>query len=178
MTTRKRRPRAKPPKQLERWVQRAVKLGAKAAKIIPAESVKTAEWVRMKCRFGCGGYGGCLTCPPHSPTPRETARLLEDYQWAVLYEMGPKAKRELAYKLEREMFLAGYYKAFGMAQGPCNLCKECDFENGCRHNDRARPAMEACGIDVFGTVRRNGFEIDVLTTTSQRGHYFGMVLIE
>lgn len=166
------------PKDLKKWADRAVKMGAKAAKIIRTDTVKTAEWVRMKCRFGCGGYGGCLTCPPHSPTPEETRRMLEDYQWAVLYEMGPKAKRELAVKLERDIFLAGHYKAFGMAQGPCGLCGECDFENGCPHNDRARPAMEACGIDVFETVRTNGFTIDVLRTTSEKGHYFGLVLIE
>ena len=170
--------RKTPPREKKKWVERAVKLGAKDAKIIPADSVKTAEWVRMKCRFGCGGYDGCLTCPPHSPTPEETRRMLEDYTWAVLYEMGPKAKRELAFKLEREVFLAGHYKAFGMAQGPCDLCEECDFEDGCRYPDEARPAMEACGIDVFETVRKSGFEIEVLTSTRQCGHYYGLVLIE
>jgi predicted metal-binding protein len=162
----------------EKWAERAVALGAKAAKIVPADSVKTAEWVRMKCRYGCGGYGGCLTCPPHSPTPQETARVLGDYAWAVLFETGRGGRRELAATLEREIFLAGYYKAFAMASGPCGLCDACDFENGCRHPEQARPAMEACGIDVFETVRRNGFTIEVLTDTSQKGHYFGMVLIE
>jgi glyoxylase-like metal-dependent hydrolase (beta-lactamase superfamily II) len=27
------------------------------------------------------------------------------------------------------------------------------FDRGCRHPDEARPAMEACGIDVFATAR-------------------------
>ena len=166
------------PRKLKRWAERAVELGAKAARVIPASSVKTAEWVRMKCRYGCGGWGGCLTCPPHSPTPRETARMLKDYRWAVLFERGRQVGRELAQKLEREIFLDGYHKAFGMTSGPCHLCETCDVASGCRHPEEARPAMEACGIDVFGTVRRNGFEIEVLTSESQKGHFFGMVLIE
>jgi len=152
-------------------------MGAKGAKIVPAASVKTAAWVRMKCRFGCGGYGGCLTCPPYSPTPEETARVLSEYTWAVLIETEREGRRELAADLEREIFLDGCYKAFAMASGPCGLCKVCDVDNVCPHNDRARPAMEACGIDVFETVRRNGFEIDVLTDTCQEGNFFCMVLI-
>ncbi|MCE5231071.1 DUF2284 domain-containing protein, partial [bacterium] len=35
-----------------------------AIRLIDPRTVPTAEWVRMKCQYGCGGYGGCLTCPP------------------------------------------------------------------------------------------------------------------
>jgi predicted metal-binding protein len=166
------------PNKLKKWTARAVKLGAKAARIVPARSVKTAEWVRLKCQYGCGGYNGCLTCPPYSPTPERTALMLEDYRWAVLFEAGRESTRTVVAKLEREIFLDGYYKAFGMASGPCRLCRECDFEHGCRRPSDARPSMEACGIDVFTTVRRNGFEIEVLTSTGQKGRRFGLVLIE
>ncbi|MCS7105652.1 MAG: DUF2284 domain-containing protein, partial [Thermofilaceae archaeon] len=41
----------------------AVKLGASDAREIPASSVVVREWVRLKCRFGCGEYGRRLTCP-------------------------------------------------------------------------------------------------------------------
>jgi predicted metal-binding protein len=164
---------------LQKWVDKALELGALRARVIPVASVKTAEWVRWKCRFGCGGYGGCLTCPPHSPTPQDTARLLADYRWAVLFESPRSGNKEIPWKLEREVFLAGHFKAFAMASGPCHRCETCCLEVGsCRHPEEARPAMEACGIDVFATVRRNGFEIEVLTSTRQKGHYYGMVLIE
>ena len=89
------------PRTLKKWVDRAVEMGAKAARIVPASSVTTAEWVRMKCRFGCGGWNGCLMCPPHSPRPEETARMFKDYRWAVLFERGRGASRDLAQKLER-----------------------------------------------------------------------------
>jgi predicted metal-binding protein len=167
-----------PPAKLKKWTKRAVALGAKRAKIIPAASVKTAAWVRMKCKYGCSGWNGCLTCPPNAPTPEETQRVLDEYRWAVLFEGGLGDTRAIAPKLEREIFLAGFYKAFGYASGPCSLCPSCDFKHGCRHPEDARPAMEACGIDVFATVRKNGFEIEVLTDTGQEGHYYGMVLIE
>ncbi len=35
------------------YIKRAKMLGASAAKVIPAKSVVAAEWVRLKCQFGC-----------------------------------------------------------------------------------------------------------------------------
>ena len=37
--------------------------------------------------------------------------------------------------------------------------------------------MEACGIDVFATVRRHGFTIDVVRGRKDQQHYFGLVLV-
>ncbi|MCX5697350.1 MAG: DUF2284 domain-containing protein [Candidatus Omnitrophica bacterium] len=161
--------------------KRAVELGAKKAKIIAASSIKTAAWVRYKCQYGCDGYGGCLTCPPYSPTPKKTQRIIDSYSKAILIHTPRGWKTDISgivLKLEREAFLAGYYKAFGMGAGPCRLCRECDFDNGCRHSDKARPAMEACGIDVFRTVRNNGFTINTVKSLQDKVSYFGLVLIE
>ena len=58
----------------DRWVQRAVELGAAEAKVVSPATVVTAHWVRLKCQYGCGGYGLRLTCPPYSPTPQQTPR--------------------------------------------------------------------------------------------------------
>ena len=64
---------------------------------------------------------------------------------------------------EREIFLRGAWKALGLGAGPCYLCKACVLREGpCRHAELARPAMEACGIDVFTTVRSAGWEIEVV----------------
>jgi predicted metal-binding protein len=160
-----------------KYIALAKKLGAKDAKVIPAKSIVAAEWVRMKCRFGCGGYGGCLTCPPDSPAPDETRRMLGFYTKALLVQGGGHTGiRELVVKLEREIFLDGYFKAFGMGAGPCELCRTC--AKTCRHPYDTRPSLEACGIDVFTTVRANGFPIKVLRDTGCTGHYYGIVLIE
>lgn len=162
-------------RQAVRWAR---DLGALAAKVVDPRTVETGSWVRWKCRFGCGGYGASIVCPPHTPPPEETRRMLDEFRRAVLFEGPPGEVKRIAARLERELFLAGHYKAFGLGSGPCSLCRRCTFDEGCRHPDEARPAMEACGIDVYATVRKHGFTIDVVREASDPQHYFGLVLID
>jgi len=167
-----------------RYLKRAKTLGAKDAGIIPAGSVRTAEWVRLKCQFGCGGYGAHLTCPPYSPTPGQTAKVLLEYDTCLLVHGGEWTDiQKIVSALEREVFLDGRHKAFAMGSGPCSACDSCpacgqNRRPVCRHPERARPSMEACGIDVYGTARSNGFPIEVLRDTGCEGNYYGLVLIE
>jgi predicted metal-binding protein len=156
----------------------ALKAGALAAKVINPSTVETAPWVRWKCQFGCDGFGSSLVCPPHSPTPDQTRKMLDSYRRAILFETSLGRAKEIAVSLERTLFLQGCYKAFGLGAGPCELCPACALEKGCRHADRARPAMEACGIDVFATARKHGFTIEVVREPSDPQHYFGLVLVE
>ena len=87
--------------------------------------------------------------------------------------------KAIVVELEREIFLRGAWKAFGLGAGPCYMCKSCVLEAGkCRHPHEARPAMEACGIDVYSTARRAGFEIEVVRTMDQCPNYFGLVLVD
>ncbi len=164
-------------KKYRGYGKRAKELGARDAKIISIRTVVVAEWVRLKCQFGCDEYGRRLTCPPHSPLPEYTRRMLAQYRYGILIhgDEWTDIKRIIA-KLEREIFLDGYYKAFGMGAGPCYLCKRCG--KFCRYPDSARPSMEACGIDVYETVRANGFPIEVLRRRTCEGNYYGLVLIE
>ena len=85
---------------------------------------------------------------------------------------------KIVLEIEKEAFLAGYYKAAGMGAGPCRLCAKCNLTGECLHREQARPSMEACGIDVFCTARNNGYTIDTLDSTRCRADYFGIVLIE
>ena len=169
---------------LEVYCQEASEIGLDGAKVIDPRSIVTAEWVRMKCQFGCTGFGRTLCCPPHTPTPEVTRRVIDGYEKAILLHRRLKRgerSRDLTQRLvrlEREMFLDGYYKAWGMGSGPCRLCKTCDTTEACAHGDDARPSMEACGIDVFATARLNGFPIEVLRSTGCAGNYYGLVLIE
>lgn len=165
---------------IEKYAKKALKLGAQDAKLISAETIVTAPWVRIKCQYGCSGYGQCLTCPPYSPTPDETARTLKSYQTALLIHGDDHTDvTTIAARLEGEAFLDGYYKAFAMGSGPCRLCDECNVEDEeCLHPDEARPAMEACGIDVFQTARNNGFPIEVVKNQKCDQNYYGVVLVE
>jgi len=164
------------PKQ--EFVRAALGEGALGAKLIAPATVETAHWVRWKCQFGCGGFGSSLVCPPHSPAPDETRRVLDEYRRAVLFESPFGKTKKIAAALEREFFLAGHHKALGLGAGPCPLCDECAFDEGCRHPDDARPSMEACGIDVYATARKHGFTINVVRTRKAPQHYFGLVLID
>jgi predicted metal-binding protein len=162
---------------LKRLCSIALELGAEEAKIIKAEDVVVADWVRLKCQYGCDGYGKSLTCPPYSPTPEQTRKILSCYKYAILVRFPPDSDihRAMA-KLEREAFLSGYYSAFAMVAGPCTLCDECSLDY-CRNPELARPSMEACGIDVYSTARRAGFNIHVLRNRDEKPTYYALLLL-
>ena len=164
------------PSQVEKIIRRH---GVKDLARMDPSDVVTAEWVRMKCQYGCGGYGMCLTCPPHSPAPEQTRKLLDEYKVAYLMWWGPegRGRKELG-EIEREVFLSGHYKALLLAMGPCGLCDPCPLERPCRHPNAARPAMEACGIDVYETARRAGFPLQVVTSYDDTPNYYSLLLVE
>jgi predicted metal-binding protein len=165
------------PERFDAYVKRALGMRAVGARVIPAESVVTGQWVLEKCRFGCSVYGRRLTCPPHSPTPEETRDVLSAYRHALLIHGGEGTPlNDIVVTLEREMFLDGFERAFAMGAGPCFLCDECSPP--CKYPGEARPSMEACGIDVYSTVKAHGFPIEVLKDENCKPNYYGLVLIE
>jgi len=157
------------------------------ARIISPADVETAAWVRLKCKFGCDGYGQTLVCPPYTPTPQQMREVLDSYKRAVLMHFENKTKvkstedeiKTTVVELERDFFLRGAWKVLGLGAGSCSLCKECNLkEQLCRHAEQARPAMEACGIDVFSTVKKVGFPIEVVRTRGQCPNYYGLILVD
>ncbi|MHC4204058.1 MAG: DUF2284 domain-containing protein [Planctomycetota bacterium] len=66
-----------------------------------------------------------------------------------------------------------------MGAGSCSLCKECNLEQQqCRNPHKVRPAMEACGIDVFSTVKKAGLPIEVVRTKRQCPNFYGLILVD
>jgi predicted metal-binding protein len=171
-------------KPIEIYCKEVLEGGVDGARVIDPRSVVTAEWVRMKCQFGCPGFGLNHCCPPHTPTPDLTRKIIDAYEKAILLHRrlakGERGKHfnETIVRLEIKIFLDGYYKAWSMGSGPCRLCKECDLSNSCKHGYEARPSMEACGIDVFKTARDNGFPIEVVRTHEDERNIFGLILVE
>jgi len=160
--------------------EEAVKLGATFPKLISTKNIVIEPWVQLKCRFGCSKFGKYKTCPPYTPTYKETQELMDCYESAILIEGQPPAKQfeEMLLHIEHKANFAGFYKAFSLNAGPCPLCAECDVEGSCVRPQDARPSMEACGIDVFKTVRNNGFEIKFLEHKNEYVKYFGLLLLE
>lgn len=109
---------------------------------------------------------------------------IHHFLWDAILKM-----HNIIFKLEKHAFLSGYYKAFAMGALPCSYCDDClperrDFvldqasKRFCEHQDKARPSMEACGIDVFKIVRKVGYEIEVCTSPHEKITFFGLLLIE
>jgi len=164
---------------LKNFANLAVKMGAAEAKLINVKNVFVEDWVRLKCQYGCGGYNKSLTCPPYSPTPDQTKRALKGYSRAILMQLPDESMKthDMVAKLERHVFLRGYYSALGLPAGPCERCKKCNLKH-CVYPRLARASMEACGIDVYATARKNGFHIEVLKTKRQKPTYFGLLLVK
>ncbi|NLI12176.1 DUF2284 domain-containing protein [Pelotomaculum propionicicum] len=164
--------------KLEKFIESAKKLGSQEAKFIDPATIKTAAWVVMKCRYGCSRYNTRLCCPPNTPTFRETQEVIDCYKTAMLIHCKSwDAVTPIVAKLEREIFLSGYYKVLGLGSGPCKSCRPCNMKR-CVKPQEVRPAMEACGIDVYETARKNGFPIEVVQDMDDEQNCYGLLLIE
>ncbi|RLG30795.1 hypothetical protein DRN98_07050, partial [Methanosarcinales archaeon] len=143
--------------------------------VIPVEKIAIDERTRIKCQFGCPNYRRGLMCPPYVPAPEVFSKVLNRYNWAILFEFevpGEDVKRvdevqkqvqALIERMELEAMSLGYNFALGLKAGGCRICDRCVAWLGeenllCRHPDRARPAMEALGIDVIQTLRNTGYD--------------------
>lgn len=147
-------------------------------KMDPKEVV-VSSWVKDHCRFGCSSFGD-KHCPPHSPNYDETGTKLHDYQKALLIEGAPPTHsfQKLMLKAEKTAFKAGYYRAFAYWAGPCSICTECNPPAPPKKCTATRPSMESAGIDVFATVRKQGFELETRKDKNEFVKYFGLLLLD
>ena len=153
--------------------------GALLAERIPIEHVVVDERVYYKCRYGCPSYGSSKMCPPNTPLPLDFERALRKFGWGLIVRTRPQDINEIIVAVEREAFLLGHYLALGLRGGPCLLCKECtDPDDACTHPEKARPAMEALGIDVFATLKNAGIPAGVKTSGEEEWFYYGLIMIE
>jgi predicted metal-binding protein len=136
----------------------------------------------------CLRAGETPNCPPYAPDLDLVREALNQFNWALLIKCNvepieayrPRSgvtkeeKRrtlsfhqqsgEVVYKLERQAYADGYHLAMGFGGGSCKdyLCQGmiCQFlDSGrCRFPHRARPAMEAMGIDVIALLDQVGWQ--------------------
>ncbi len=136
----------------------------------------------------CIRAGETPNCPPYAPDLDLVRRAIARYSWAVMVKCnvgpiedyaprkgGTKAEQrrtlafheksgEIVYQLERQAYKDGYHLARGFGGGSCKdyLCQGviCQFlDSGrCRFPQRARPAMEAVGMDVVALINKAGWQ--------------------
>jgi predicted metal-binding protein len=135
----------------------------------------------------CIRAGETPNCPPYAPDLELVRKALGRYHYAILFkcDVGPieeyipgrgstreeqrrvlsfhEQSGKLVYELERQAYKDGYHLAMGFGGGSCKdyLCKGliCQYlDSGrCRFPHRARPAMEAVGMDVLDLVNKVGW---------------------
>ncbi|MGZ6210660.1 MAG: DUF2284 domain-containing protein [Syntrophales bacterium] len=155
--------------------------GASAAVLVNTVDIVVDERVRLKCRVPvCDSYNKNLMCPPYVPSVAEFRDAFKNYKQAILiqvsallqatYANAPRGEvfipakklHELVNLGEREAFAAGFRFAAGFIGGCCRLCDECVAAQGgtsCRVPFKARPSMEAMGIDVIATAEKAGLPL-------------------
>lgn len=86
---------------------------------------------------------------------------------------------EIVHRVESAAFSMGYRFSVGFIGGSCRLCAECvgsSSNEPCRHPFRARPSMEAMGIDVFQTATNAGLPFDI--PPKETAVWNGLVLVD
>ncbi len=165
----------------EKYVKMALGMGAKDSKAISINDIVFDPRTLLKCMYGCSDWGKRWTCP--SPRakglkPWEAERILKRYNWGILIHTDDaKLGHEIALKVEMKAFFDDYPLAFSMIFG-CYLCETCAFPEPCRNLKKARPELQALGIDVYSTVKKQGLPIKVLKTRDEKKNYYALVMIE
>ncbi len=109
-------------------------------KWIEPKNIIVAQWVRMKCTFGCDEFGKSAACPPNVPSVLESKQFFNEYNNGIILHFKQKFKHpkdrfqwtkeinKKLLKLERDIFCCGYPKTFLLFMDTCILCKECAGE--------------------------------------------------
>ena len=139
--------------------------------------VVVSHWVRMKCLIDCEEFGQNASCPPNVPSVLECEAFFREYSEAIVlhfekavqnpedrFARTRQINNRLIHQVERDVFRAGFHKAFLLPMDSCNLCDDCTgVRQTCKNPKLARPIPESMAVDVFTTVRKIGYPIQVLS---------------
>ncbi len=158
------------------------------------EKIDLAEWIQLKCQFGCSRYNTNWCCPPATPDLVKVRSILQEYSHALLLigsrrctnfyldNANRRAAQVRSWKevvgIERKLFLAGYDKAFSLVSGSCALCKKCTYPKICKFPKERRPPIEAFSIDLIGTLKNLGISTPVAQHTDELFKYYAIILLE
>ena len=167
--------------RFQQLIKTATERGATEANIIPVNEIVLDERVILKCQVPlCNEYGSHLLCPPNSPSLAQFREVLKKYSDALLIQLRTPAERldstseekrkkaiyaranelhEIVNVVEKTAQELGFTFAAGFIGGACKLCDPCvgvKSRKPCKYPFKARPSMEAVGIDVHLTAERAG----------------------
>ena len=158
---------------------------------VDPKEIVVAQWVRLKCQFGCDSYGRNASCPPNTPPLADCRAFFGEYRLGAVFHVSRRfddseerhawsrtANRALV-ELEEAVCTANHPKAFMMFLDNCNLCRECaNTRSHCRNKKLARPSPEGMGMDVSATVAKYGYTIGTAADHDLEINHFAFLLIE
>lgn len=179
---------------LDKLHEKGKQYGLESVIAFDINDLVTANWVCLKCRYGCSQFNSNWSCPPATPNISEARELLNEYTTALLlvgsqtcseFYRNTNRKRtdQVRYwkgtvSLERYLFLEGYDKAFGLVSGACSLCKECAYPENCRFPMEKRPTVESLSIDLIGTLQNIGIGTPIAMDIKETFKYYSIILLD
>ncbi len=179
---------------VQQLLEKGKQYGLNAVFPFSTDRIVVAQWVQLKCRYGCSRYNTSWCCPPATPDPEKARAVVDEYSLALLlvgstscvdFYLNNNRKRTKQVRcwkgtvsLERMLFLKGYYKAFSLVGECCALCKTCAYPDDCRFPQEKRPSIESFSIDVIGTLKNLGISPRVASHKNESYSYYGIILLE
>lgn len=158
---------------------------------LSAGDIVVAQWVRMKCQFGCDDFATAACCPPNMPSFSECVKFFREYEQVAVFHFEKKLEKledrkewnkevsKVLLAIEREVFLSGYYKAFMLFMSSCAECPKCTpKKEDCKHPEKNRPTAEALCMDVYATVRNIDYPIEVVKDYKETMNRYAFLLVE
>jgi predicted metal-binding protein len=148
-------------------------------KVINPNQLIVTQKVRDYCiENKCGKYNKNFMCPPYTGDINSFKERLKNYRKGIIIGVKDKIlkddRKEKAYesadKLHKIMLDAelmakklGFDNGTALIGGNCRICRVCAVELGlknCLYPEKARPSLEAMGIDVIETLRNIGITLE------------------
>ena len=158
---------------------------------INGSDIIVGQWVRLKCKFMCHNYAERAVCPPNTPSVEDCRAFFREYSTIYLIHFEKNAYHknhdsevfqdidQALIELEKDLFYRGYYKVMMMPPTICHLCETCmSKREDCRHKDYARPTPEAFAVDVFKTVKKFGYPLEILSDYDSTMDRYAFLLLE
>ena len=180
-------PKGQLQRDLDKYRQHSIELGATDAKVITTDEVVIDERVLAKCTYPrCSGYGTNANCPPYAMSLDQLKKVLNKFRYAIFLKLevapsdtaGVEARdknlslpyqrklAEITAKIEAEAFYDGYHLALAFGNGSCKrlFCPDVECRalvpgQACPHRLKARAPMEAVGMDAYTMAAKVGWDI-------------------
>lgn len=176
--------------QEDKWVARALDLGATGAVWLDTSAIQLRTEFRKLCeQNACRNYDTNWMCPPAIGSMQECQSRLKAFTRAMVVqrvchlkdwmdlegmEEGAQMHQEILCTLRQEM--EQETDVLALSSGGCKLCECCAYledQQPCRQPDRAMSSLEAYGMDVTALIEQAGLPY---AWTSNVVYYTGIVL--